>query len=114
MVKYGFHSIIHSFWCWSLQDNGLLIAILSTLCTYTSNNRQGSSLLSQTNPFQLQQQQQQTVNPNEQRGIPLLQTIMKTIIKSNKYPIQKYGFGLLINCAQVNECKAIIWKVSDK
>jgi hypothetical protein len=49
---------------------------------------------------------------DQTRGTSLLQSIIKVISKFNtKYVLQKFGFGILINCAQINECKTIISKV---
>ena len=51
---------------------------------------------------------------DQTRGTSLLLSIIKIISKFNtKYVFQKYGFGILINCAQINECKGIISKVRE-
>lgn len=102
MCKSGLHSIIHSFWCWSLQDQNLLKASLSTLCTLTANNKSAINLMSQTN-----------ITPN---GLSLLNSVIKSLQKSlinqtkSNFVVQKFSFSLLANCAQSNECKNIIWK----
>lgn len=134
-VKYSLHSIINSFWSWTLQDQNLMHATFSTLCTYTANNKpaavsltQSPSLLaasaavapmtptSMSSSISSQSSNAITIlnsSNDQQRGTSLLQSIIKIILKNNnKHLLQKYGFGILVNCAQVNECKTIISKVS--
>lgn len=125
VTKSNLHSIIHSFWCWAIQDQNLLKASLSTLCTLTANNKQAINLMAQSNISA--QTTSNTINSNL-TGLSLLFSIIKTIQKlltnlSNQnninnmnqsklsFLILKYAFSLLTNCAQSNECKNIIWKV---
>jgi hypothetical protein len=105
------NSIIYSFWCWALQDHNLLLATLSTLCTYSANNKQAAISLTQSANLFISSSILNT-NSDQTRGASLLQSIIKIMSKFNaKYILQKYGFGILVNCAQINECKAIISKV---
>ena len=109
-MKYNLNAIIYSLWCWVLQDQSLLQAVLSTLCTYTANNKQAAISLTQSPSLLITSTN--ILNNDQTRGSSLLQSIIKIMSKFNtKYIIQKYAFGILINCAQVNECKAIISKV---
>lgn len=118
VTKSNLHSIIHSFWCWAIQDQNLLKASLSTLCTLTANNKQAINFMAQSNISA--QTTSNTINSNL-TGLSLLFSIIKTLQKLlsnlsnqtnlNNMIILKYAFSLLTNCAQSNECKNIIWKV---
>lgn len=140
VAKSSLHSLIHSLWCWAIQDPSLLKACLSTLCTLTANNSIAVNLMATSNI------QAQTSNIlSEPRAvsslssitsstasisslasasfnntISLLNQVIKTLQKSmtmsqstNKtsaVAIQKYAFALVTNCAQSHDCKSIIWK----
>ncbi len=118
VTKSNLHSIIHSFWCWAIQDQNLLKASLSTLCTLTANNKQAINFMAQSNISA--QTTSNTINSNL-TGLSLLFSIIKTLQKLlsslsnqnnlNNMIILKFAFSLLTNCAQSNECKNIIWKV---
>ena len=112
-MKYNLNTIIYSFWCWVLQDQNLLLATLSTLCTYTANNKHAAISLTQSaNVLTTSTSILSSNSLDQNRGTSLLQSIIKVMSKFNtKYIIQKYGFSILINCAQVNECKTVISKV---
>lgn len=47
--KSGLVSVIHSFWCWTIQDQGFLRTTLSTLCTLTANNKLAIGMIAQSN-----------------------------------------------------------------
>lgn len=103
VTKYNLHSIIHSFWCWCLQDENLLKSSLLTLCTLTCKNKLAISLMTQSNVI--------SNNPD----VCLLNSIIKTVQRSKSShklnrECQRYAFALLTNCAQSSECKNIIWK----
>jgi len=103
VTKYNLHSIIHSFWCWCLQDEYLLKSALLTLCTLTCKNKLAISLMTQSNVI--------SNNPD----VCLLNSIVKTVQRSRSTlklnrECQRYAFALLTNCAQSSECKNIIWK----
>jgi hypothetical protein len=121
------HSIIHSFWCWAIQDQNLLKTSLSALCTLTANNKLAINLMAQSN---ISAQSSNTINSNL-TGLSLLFSIIKTLQKlltntsgsnatninslnqtKSSFTVLKYAFSLLTNCAQSNECKNIIWKVN--
>ncbi|CAF0962770.1 unnamed protein product, partial [Brachionus calyciflorus] len=126
LCKIGIHSLIHSFWCWSIQDVNLLKSSLSTLCTFTANNKLGVNAMSQasitastsnaSNSF-TGSTSSLTSNQSNYSNLSLLATIIKSLQKSlvnqqlkSSFIIQKYSFSLLANCAQSNECKNLIWK----
>jgi hypothetical protein len=100
-------SLVHSLWCWITQDTSLLQSTLSMLCTLTANNKEGSNLLMQTSfTYPLIMSSANTGSAS------ILQLVIKVLSKSiNKYPVQKYGFCVLTNCASLNECRTILWKV---
>jgi hypothetical protein len=116
VTKNGLISVIHSFWCWVTQDQNLLKASLSTLCTLTANNKLAVNQIAQSN---VSAQTANTINANNisgSAGLSLLNSIIKTLQKnylnqSKSIIIIKYLFAFLTNCAQSNECKNIIWKV---
>ena len=56
-------AVVHSLWCWALQDARLLVACLSTLCTLTANNRLAMTLMAQTNAMGSLLAQAQSSNP---------------------------------------------------
>ena len=56
-------AVVHSLWCWALQDARLLVASLSTLCTLTANNRLAMTLMAQTNAMGSLLAQAQSSNP---------------------------------------------------
>ena len=129
VTKNGLIQVIHSFWCWVTQDQNLLKACLSTLCTLTANNKLAVNLIAQSN-VSAQTANAITcisstgsINSNSCSGggggctgLSLLNSIIKTLQKnylnqSKSIIIIKYLFAFLTNCAQSNECKNIIWKV---
>ena len=114
ITKNGLQSIIHTFWCWALQDQNLLKAALSTLCTLTANNKLAINLMAQSNVSAQTSNASGEARLTNANGLSLLYSIIKTLQKSFSNPkaffIQKYAFSLLANCAQSNECKNIIWK----
>ncbi len=113
--------VIHSFWYWIIQDQNLLKACLSTLCTLTAKNKQAFNQIAQSNISAQTANEQRIVingctNTNNSGGLSLLNSIIKTLQKNylnqpKSIIILKYFFALLTNCAQSNECKNIIWKV---
>jgi rotatin len=129
VTRSGLHSIIHSFWCWAMQDQNLLKASLSTLCTLTANNKIAINLMAQSNigaqtsnainePKALSSLSSSSLTSfNFATSLSLLNTIIKTLQKTfvqqhvkTSFTIQKYAFTLLTNCAQSSDCKSIIWK----
>ena len=112
-----------------MQDQNLLKASLSTLCTLTANNKLAIDLTVAPN---ILAQTSNTVNEsralsslsssslnslNYSNSMSLLNTIIKTLQKSfvqqqvkTSFTIQKYAFSLLTNCAQLAENKGIILK----
>ena len=124
ITKIGLHSLIHSIWCWSLQDQNLLKTSLSTLCTLTANNRLGVNAMSQTsiaastsNANSFNSSSNSLSSQSSFSSLSLLSTIIKSLQKSlinqqlkSSFIIQKYTFSILTNCAQSNECKNLIWK----
>ncbi len=129
ITKSGLHSIIHSFWCWSMQDQNLMKASLSTLCTLTANNKLAVNLMAQSNilaqtsnalnePRALSTLSSSSLTSfNSTNSMSLLNTVIKTLQKSflqsqikASFTIQKYAFSLLTNCAQSSDCKSIILK----
>jgi hypothetical protein len=110
--KSGLISVVHSFWCWAIQDQNLLRTTLSTLCTLTANNKLAVILIAQSNVSA----QTSSVMTGTMNGFSLLHSIIKTLQKSylnsnNKsLVIPKFAFSILTNCAQSNECKSIFWK----
>ena len=112
IAKSGLISVIHSFWCWALQDQSLLKTTLSTLCTLTANNKLALTLIAQSN---IGAHPALASSSSNISGLTLLHSIIKTLQKSylnsNKsLIIAKFGFSLLTNCAQSSECKSIFWK----
>jgi len=125
VCKSGLHSLVHSLWCWIMQDTSLLKVTLSTLCTLTANNMLGVNLIAQSNISA-----QSLSITNEQRlvsafgqsgqsssGLSLLNSVIKSLQRTLSQPqskqtflVQKYAFALLTNCVQSSECKSIIWK----
>lgn len=124
VTKIGLHSLIHSIWCWSLQDQNLLKTSLSTLCTLTANNRLGVNAMSQTsisastsNANSFNSSSNSLSSQSSYFSLSLLSTIIKSLQKSfinqqlkSSFIIQRYAFSILTNCAQSNECKNLIWK----
>jgi hypothetical protein len=49
VTKSGLVVCVHSLWCWAVQDQGLLKAVLSTLCTLTAANKLAVSAVSMAN-----------------------------------------------------------------
>ena len=113
--------VIHSFWCWVVQDQNLLKACLTTLCTLTAKNKLAINQIAQSNISAQTAYEQRILiigctNTNNSGGLSLLNSIIKTLQKNylnqtKSIIILKYLFALLTNCAQSNECKNIIWKV---
>jgi hypothetical protein len=65
VTKNGLISVIHSFWCWVTQDQNLLKASLSTLCTLTANNKLAVNQIAQSN---VSAQTANTINANNISG----------------------------------------------
>ena len=75
--------MIHSFWCWVTQDQNLLKASLSTLCTLTANNKLAVNQIAQSN---VSAQTANTINANNisgSAGLSLLNSIIKISMLNN-------------------------------